>query len=66
MIVIFPAAKDIKVGDLIALTKDNEFIGYGKITTVLVDSILVDVDYEASKALKEMMDKGISYGTEFA
>jgi hypothetical protein len=45
--------------DLIAITRDDKFIGYGKVIAVLEEHVLVDVDANASKSLFEIFSEEI-------
>lgn len=45
--------------DLIAITRDDKFIGYGKVIAVLEEHVLVDVDAKASKSLFEIFSEEI-------
>lgn len=49
----------IKQDDKIAITRDNRFIGYGKVIVLLEDHVLVDVDENASKCLFEIFSENI-------
>jgi hypothetical protein len=49
----------IQQDDLIAITRDDKFIGYGKVIAVLEDNVLVDVDEKASKSLFEIFSEKI-------
>ncbi len=45
--------------DKIAITRDDRFIGYGKVIAVLDEHVLVDVDENASKSLFEIFSEEI-------
>ncbi len=45
--------------DKIAITRDDKFIGYGKVIAVLDEHVLVDVDENASKSLFEIFSEEI-------
>ncbi len=45
--------------DRIAITRDDKFIGYGKVIAVLEEHVLVDVDENASKSLFEIFSEEI-------
>ncbi len=45
--------------DRIAITRDDKFIGYGKVIAVLEEHVLVDVDGNASKSLFEIFSEEI-------
>ncbi len=45
--------------DKIAITRDDKFIGYGKVIAVLDEYVLVDVDENASKSLFEIFSEEI-------
>lgn len=49
----------IKQDDKIAITRDDRFIGYGKVIALLEDHVLVDVDENASKCLFEIFSENI-------
>ncbi|MCX7747981.1 MAG: hypothetical protein N2645_14020 [Clostridia bacterium] len=66
MIITFPKSKNLTEGDLIALTKNNKFIGYGEVMAVLKESILVNVDKSASKVFNEIFYENIPYNFEIA
>lgn len=55
----------IKQDDLIALTRDDKFIGYGKVIALLDNYVLVDVDRNASKSLLEISCEDINYDFKF-
>ncbi len=45
--------------DLIAITRDDKLIGYGKVIAILEEHVLVDVDANASKSLFEIFSEKI-------
>lgn len=45
--------------DKLAITRDDKFIGYGKVIAVLGEYVLVDVDENASKSLFEIFSEEI-------
>lgn len=51
----------IQQDDLIAITRDDKFIGYGKVVALLNNHVLVDVDRKASKSLFEILSEDIAY-----
>ena len=51
----------IKQDDLIAITRDDKFIGYGKVIALLNNRVLVDIDSKASKSLFEILSEDIAY-----
>jgi hypothetical protein len=51
----------IQQDDLIAITRDDKFIGYGKVIALLSNHVLVDVDQKASKSLFEILSEDIAY-----
>lgn len=55
----------IKQDDLIAITKDDKFIGYGKVVALLDEYVLVDIDKNASKSLLEISCENIPYDFMF-
>lgn len=55
----------IKQDDLIAITRDDKFIGYGKIIAILEEYVLVDIDKKASKSLYEISCENIPYDFMF-
>lgn len=55
----------IKQDDLIALTRDDKFIGYGKVIAILEEYILVDIDKKASKSLNELFYEKIPFNFMF-
>ncbi|PYG88220.1 hypothetical protein LY28_01560 [Ruminiclostridium sufflavum DSM 19573] len=55
----------IKQDDLIAITRDGRFIGYGKVTAILEKHVLVDIDKAASKSLFEIFSEDIPYDFMF-
>ncbi|MCX7923596.1 MAG: hypothetical protein N3B21_16530 [Clostridia bacterium] len=59
MIVTFPKAKNVYEGDLIALTKNDKFIGYGEVLVVLKDAVLVKVDKSTGKVFNEIYGEDI-------
>lgn len=67
MIIRFPnaPAKNIREGDLIAITRDDRFVGYGQIVTILEEWVLVDVDKNAGKTFNEIFGEAIPHSLEF-
>jgi hypothetical protein len=55
----------IKQDDLIAITRDDRFIGYGKVIAILDEHVLVDIDKAASKSLFEILSENIPYDFMF-
>ena len=55
----------IKQDDLIAITRDDKFIGYGKVIAILEEYVLVDIDKKASKSLYEIFCEEIPYDFMF-
>ncbi|QNU67461.1 hypothetical protein EHE19_002725 [Ruminiclostridium herbifermentans] len=55
----------IKQDDLIAITRDDKFIGYGKVIAILEEYVLVDIDKKASKSLFEIFSEEIPYDFMF-
>ena len=55
----------IKQDDLIAITKDDKFIGYGKVIALLDEYVLVDIDKNASKSLLEISCENIPHDFMF-
>jgi len=55
----------IKQDDLIAITRDDKFIGYGKVIALLNNHVLVDIDPKASKSLFEILSEDIAYNFSF-
>jgi len=51
--------------DLIAITRDDKFIGYGKVIAMLDEHVLVDIDAKASKSLYEISSENIAYDFTF-
>jgi hypothetical protein len=49
----------IKQDDLLAITRDDKFIGYGKVIAILDEHVLVDIDASASKSLFEIFSENI-------
>lgn len=45
--------------DLIAITRDDKLIGYGKVIALLEEHVLVDIDEKASKSLFEIFSEDI-------
>ncbi len=45
--------------DKIAITRDDKFIGYGKVIAVLEEHVLIEVDENASKSLFEIFSEEI-------
>ncbi len=66
MIVTFPRCRTKKLheGDLIALTRDDKFIGYGEVITVLESGVLVKADTRASKTFNEIYGEAIPFELE--
>jgi hypothetical protein len=46
--------------DLIAITRDDRLIGYGKVIALLEEHVLVDIDKKASKSLFEIFSENIA------
>lgn len=68
MIITLPrsAQRALSEGDLIALTKDSRFIGYGEILTILDSTVMIDVDKRAAKVLNEIFDELIPFSIEIS
>lgn len=49
----------IQQGDQLAITRDDNLIGYGKVITLLDEHVLVDIDDAASKSLFEIFSEDI-------
>ena len=50
----------IQQDDKIAITRDDKFIGYGKVIAILEEYVLVDIDEKASKSLFEIFSENIA------
>lgn len=55
------STKKLSEGDLIALTKNDKFIGYGQIITLLSDRVLLKLDNRASKTFNEIYFEDLPY-----
>jgi hypothetical protein len=64
MLVMAPCKSILHEGDLIALTRDGRFIGYGTVVTVIDNSVLLDIGKQACKAFNELDGESIPYDFE--
>ncbi|NLD50933.1 MAG: hypothetical protein GX660_27640 [Clostridiaceae bacterium] len=56
---------DAKEHDLIAITADQKFIGYGEVIAVLDEYIMISFDNRASKFFNNIFYEGIEYDIQF-
>lgn len=61
MLVIVPCKTTLYKDDLIALTKDGKFKGYGQVIEILDKSVLMDIDKQAIKMFNELEMENIPY-----
>jgi hypothetical protein len=64
MLIIYPYIGTIKDNDLIALVKDDEFIGYCKAVTVMDSNVLLEVENRAAKILNKLNEEGVCFTLE--
>lgn len=61
MLITLPISKEVKENDLLALTKDDKFIGYGVVKTILNENIILDVDKKVGQMFNELDGEQIPY-----
>lgn len=61
MLITLPISNEVKENDLLALTKDNRFIGYGVVKTILNENIILDVDKKVGQMFNELDGEHIPY-----
>ena len=64
MLISVPNSPDytgLNEGDLIALTKDDRFIGYAKVFSITSDNIILDADKKIWKTFNELIGESIPF-----
>lgn len=61
MLITLPISKEVKENDLLALTKNDKFIGYGVVKTILNENIILDVDKKVGQMFNELDGEQIPY-----
>lgn len=61
MIIKLPPNTDMTEGSLIALTKNNVFIGYAEILMSTAENILLSIDSKAAKTFNELFGEQIPF-----
>ncbi|HEX9059790.1 MAG TPA: hypothetical protein VF941_06400 [Clostridia bacterium] len=65
MIITIPKPqRELSDGDLIALTKEGKFIGYGTVEAVLDSSVMLDIDKRVNKLMNELFGESIPFSLE--
>lgn len=65
MIITIPKPKrKLLDGDLVALTKEGKFIGYGTVEAVLDSFVMLDIDKRVHKLMNELFGESIPFSLE--
>ncbi|MHB8062860.1 MAG: hypothetical protein ACYDG2_09545 [Ruminiclostridium sp.] len=61
MVILLPKSSILKKDDVIALTNNDIFIGYGTVFDILDELVLVKIDKKTSKLFNELFGEDIPF-----